>query len=139
MCPQNAAPGLTCRPLVTFIKTTGLLAFVAAALCGCGRSPKPFDEMSESEQLNFLRAQAYPAMIAEASNAVPGIRDVLEVNADTFSDSIDKWNGWVRMNYVNHSGGVELTNVPMTFIVTFDGHLFACGISKLDAPVMGKK
>jgi len=139
MHPKKAAPSLVGWPLVTFMKITGLLAIAVAALCGCSGSPKSYDEMSESEQLNHLRTQAYHAMIAEASNAVPSIRDVLEVNADTFSDSIDKWNGWVRVNYVNQSGGVELTNVPMAFIVTFDGRLFACGTSKLDAPVTGKK
>lgn len=133
------SPPPVSRPLVRWIKTTGFLAVVLAAFCGCTGSTKSYQEMSESDRLIYLRAQAYHALIAEASNAVPGIRDILEVNADTFSDSTDKWNGWVRLNYVNQSGGLELTNVPMAFIVTFDGRLFACGTSKLDAPVVGTK
>jgi hypothetical protein len=117
----------------------GLLCLVASMLAGCSRSSKSYEKMSESEQLVYLRAQAYNAMVAEASNNVPGIRNVLEVNADTLSDSVDKWNGWVRVNFASPSGGLELTNVQMTFIVTFDGRLFACGPSKLDAPVAENK
>jgi hypothetical protein len=136
---MHAALRLNCRRLVKrpFMKTTTLVALVSVVLCGCSRSPKAFGEMSEPEQLNYLRAQADKAMLAEATNRVPGIRSVVEENADTFGDSVDKWRGWVRLDYAGGSGGIERTNIPMVFIATFDGRLFGCMTSQLDAPVMG--
>jgi hypothetical protein len=134
-------PGLDQTPSLSVdtlpMKTTLLVVLVSAVLCGCSRSPKPYEEMSGGEQLNYLRAQADKAMLTEATNRVPGIRSVVEVNADTFSDSVEKWRGWVRLDYSSGSGGIEHTNIPMVFIVTFDGRLFGCMTSQLDAPVMG--
>jgi hypothetical protein len=133
-----AALGRACRPLLEK-PFTKLFAVIVAALCGCSQSPKAYDKMSDRERLDYLREQAHHALIVEASNAVPGIRDILEADADTLNDSVDKWNGSVRVSYLTQSGGIELTNVPMAFIVTFDGRLFACGPSKLDGPVVENK
>lgn len=119
------------------MKTTLLVALISAVLCGCSRSPKSYEEMSGGEQLNYLRAQADKAMLTEATNMVPDIRAVVEENADTFNDSVDKWRGWVRVDYASRSGEIARTNIPMVFIVTFDGRLFGCMTSQLDTPVMG--
>jgi hypothetical protein len=82
--------------------------------------------MREEEQLNFLRAQAGSAMLAQATNGIPHIHEVIEANADTFSASVDQWRGWVRLDYVDQSGNIDQTNIPITFVATFDGRLLAC-------------
>jgi hypothetical protein len=109
------------------LKATALFATIA--LCGCSHSPKSFEQMSEEEQLNFLRAQADSAMLVQATNRVPNIHAVLEENADTFSGSVAQWRGWVRLDYADPSGGIQQTNIPMTFVATFEGHLFGCAPS----------
>jgi len=113
----------------SLLKTTLLTAIVIATLCGCTRSPKSFQQMREAEQLNFLRAQAHSAMLASATNDVPQIHDVIEANADTFSGSIEQWRGWVRLNYTDNSGGIQQTNIPMSFVASDDGRLYSSASS----------
>jgi len=83
--------------------------------------------MREAEQLNFLRAQADHAMLLEVTNGVLHIHNVIEQNADTFSDSLDQWRGWVRLDYTDPSGGLQQTNIPMS-VATYDGRLY-CSVS----------
>lgn len=81
--------------------------------------------MTGEEQLNFLRAQAGTAMLVQATNGIPHIHEVIEENADTFGGSVDQWRGWVRLDYVDSSGGIAQTNLPMIFVATYDGRLFS--------------
>jgi len=101
-----------------------LTVLVLATLCGCTKSPKSFQQMPASEQLNFLRAQADSAMLVQVTNGVLHLHNVIEENADTFSDSVDQWRGWVRLDYTDPSGGLQQTNIPVTFVATYDGHLY---------------
>ncbi len=122
------------------LKTTALTAIMIATLTGCSRSPKPFQQMAEPEQLNFLRAQAANAMLASATNDVPQIRGVLEENADTFSGSIEQWRGWVRLNYTDKSGGIQQTNIPMSFVASYDARLFSrAAIADSGSPLLDLK
>ena len=59
-----------------FLKTTALIVTVLATLSGCAKSPKSFEQLSEEERLNFLRAQADNAMLVQATNGVPNIHAV---------------------------------------------------------------
>ena len=106
------------------LKTTALTATVVTMLCGCTKSPKAFQQMHADEQLNFLRAQADSAMLVQITNGVLHLHNVIEENADTFSDSVDQWRGWVRLDYTDKSGGLQQTNIPMSFIASYDGRLF---------------
>jgi hypothetical protein len=109
---------------------------VVVALCGCGESSKSYRQMSGDDQMNYLRAQADNAMLVEATNVVPNIRDVIEEHADTFADSVDKWRGWLRVDYVDFTGGDQRTNIPMAFLVTYDGRLFGCAPSRADSSLI---
>jgi hypothetical protein len=125
MHPQIAALGLVrWLPIKSLLKTISLSAIAATILCGCAKASRSFQEMSQDEQLNFLRAQADSAMLMRATNGVPNIHAVIEENADTFSGSVEQWRGWVRLDYIDPSGGIQQTNIPMTFAATYDGHLF---------------
>jgi hypothetical protein len=125
MHPQIAALGLDCwLPKKLLLKRITLPAVAVAILCGCAKAPRSFQELSQDEQLNFLRAQADSAMLVRATNGVPNIHAVIEENADTFSGSVGQWRGWVRLDYIDQSGGIQHTNIPMTFAATFDGRLF---------------
>ena len=108
------------------LKTIALTALVIATLCGCSKSPQSFQQLSGEEQLNFLRAQAGNAMLTEATNGVPNVHAIIEKNADTFSGSVEQWHGWVRLDYTDESGGIQQTNIPLTFVATTDGRLFSC-------------
>jgi hypothetical protein len=108
------------------LKTTALTAIIIAMLCGCAKSPPSFQELSGDEQLNFLRAQADSAMLAQASNGVPNIQAVIQENADTYGGSVEQWRGWVRLDYTDKSGGIQQTNILLTFVATMDGRLFSC-------------
>jgi hypothetical protein len=109
-----------------FLKIIALVILAVAVLSGCAKSPRSFEQMSGDEQLNYLRAQADRAMLVQATNEVPNIHEVIEANADTFSGSVQEWRGWVRLDFVNPSGAIQQTNIPMTFAATFDGQLFGC-------------
>ncbi len=98
---------------------------VIAMLCGCSKSPQSFQQFSAEEQLNFLRAQTGSAMLTEATNGVPNVHAIIEKNADTFSSSIEQWHGWVRLDYTDKSGGIQQTNIPLTFVASPDGRLFS--------------
>jgi hypothetical protein len=125
MYPQTAALELDCwRSIKLLLKTIALSAAVTAILCGCAKASRPFQDLSQDEQLNILRAQADSAMLVRATNGVPNIHAVLEENADTYSGSVQQWRGWVRLDYLDQSGGIQQTNIPMTFAATFDGRLF---------------
>jgi len=130
MHSHSAARKSDCWPPINqlLLKTTALTALVLAMLCGCTKSPKSFPQMREAEQLNFLRAQADHAMLLEVTNGVLHIHNVIEQNADTFSDSVDQWRGWVRLDYTDPSGGLQQTNIPMSFAATYDGRLY-CSVS----------
>jgi len=127
MHSQIAARESDCWPPINrlLLKTTALTALVVATLCGCNRSPKSFQQMRGEEQLNFLRAQAGRAMLVQATNGILHIHNVIEENADTFSASVDQWRGWIRLDYTDPSGGIQQTNIPMSFIASYDGHLFS--------------
>ena len=130
-----AALGLDCwlRVNKLFNRTSVLLTIAVATLCGCGESPRTFQQMSSDDRMNYLRAQADEAMLVEATNVVPNIRDVIEEHANTFADSVDQWRGWLRVEYTDFSGGEQRTNIPMAFLATFDGHLFGCAPNRADA------
>jgi hypothetical protein len=127
MHSQIAARESDCWPPINqlLLKTTAVAALVVAMLCGCSKSPKTFRQMSEADQLNFLRAQADSAMLVQVTNGVLHFHNVIEANADTFGGSVDQWRGWVRLDYTDKSGAVQQTNIPMTFVATFDGRLFS--------------
>jgi len=125
MHPQTATTGSDClQPIKLLPKTVTLTVLLAATLCGCARSTKSFQQMTEAEQLNYLRAQADAAMLIQATNGVPHIHEVIEENADTFGESVGQWRGWVRLDYLDKSGGIQQTNIPMTFVASYDGRLF---------------
>lgn len=111
------------------LKTTTLAAIVIATLCGCNKSARSFQQLSGEDQLNYLRAQAGSAMLVQATNGVLHIHDVIEANADTFSGAVEQWRGWVRLDYTDKSGGIQQTNISMTFVATTDGRLFSCAPS----------
>jgi hypothetical protein len=92
--------------------------------------------MTDDERMNYLRAQADQAMLREATNVVPNIREVIEEHADTFADSVDRWQGWLRVEYNDFSGGDQRTNIPMAFLATYDGRLFGCAPTRGDAVFM---
>ena len=134
-----AVLGLDCwQPIQKlFLKSTALTAIVVTTLCsGCTKSTRTFEEMTEVEQLNFLRAQADNALLAQATDNVPNIHAVIEENADTFSDSVQQWRGWVRLDYQDRSGGIQQTNIPMTFVATFDGHLLSRAAGVAGSPLL---
>jgi hypothetical protein len=137
MHPQAAALELDCWPSTKLLlKTIALSTIVAAILSGCAKTPKSFQEMSQDEQLNFLRAQADSAMLVQATNGVPNIRAVIEENTDTFSASVQQWRGWVRLDYIDQSGRIQQTNIPMTFAATFDGRLFGFAPARSGSPLL---
>ena len=134
MHSQTDALGLDCwlPGSKVLTKTIALIFIAVAGFCGCTESPKSYQQMSGDEQMNFLRAQADQAMLMEATNVIPNIRDVIEEHADTFADSVEKWHGWLRVEYIDFSGAGQRTNLPMAFLATYDGRLFGCAPSRVD-------
>jgi len=142
MHSQFAARESDCWPPVNQLplKITALIAIAVTMLCGCTKSPKSFQQMNEAEQLNFLRAQADSAMLVQVTNGVLHVHNVIEENADTFGDSVDQWRGWVRLDYTDKAGGIQQTNIPMTFVATDDGRLYSsASTAGSDTPLLDLK
>lgn len=102
------------------------ISLLLLSCASCGRREKTYEEMSPRERLNHLRDQAAQVMLKESTNEVPGIHAIINVDANVFSDdSVPKWSGVVRLDYVNKIGGIERTNLHFKFTSSSGGMLLA--------------
>jgi hypothetical protein len=92
-----------------------------ALLAGCSHHEKPFEELSSKERVTYLRNQARQAILTEATNTVPGIHAIVDASYDVYgSEAIVKWTGFASVDYVNHFGGIDRTNLVMKFVANGD-------------------
>jgi hypothetical protein len=57
----------------------------------------------------------------ECTNKIIGFRRILESTTRTRGDDVSKWTGRARVEVINQSGGIEVTNVEFKF-QQFSGH-----------------
>lgn len=136
MYSQNTALGSDRWPPIKnlLLQLAALTAIALSMQCGCGKSARSFQEMTQEEQLDYLRAQASTAMLVQATNGIPHFHEVIEENADTYSGSVGQWRGWVRLDYVGQAGALEQTNIPLNFIATYDGRLMSVAATASSGP-----
>jgi hypothetical protein len=90
-----------------------IIAASALLLCGCSRPVEP----PPTDHLAALRSQARQAILECATNEIPGIHAIVETYCDTDSKSPPTWRGRVTLDYVNHNGGIDRTNLRVKFMV----------------------
>ena len=110
------------------MKTLCCLLAAAALLCGCkpGLTPEQSrqvaaweKEQATAAQLEKMKsdqeAQARALMLPEVTNQVVGLRSIIQNFVNTQSQDTNQWTGFATVEYINHAGGVDRTNLFFQF------------------------
>jgi predicted small lipoprotein YifL len=93
-----------------------------AALAGCGQQ-NPFPNETPEQKNVRWRSEAKTSMLEEATNRVSGIRNVIYADVENWDQAAVHWRGRVTLDYVNHWGGIDRTN--LYFLFGFSSEAFA--------------
>jgi|ERR1035437_2279860 hypothetical protein len=96
----------------------------AALLCGCNKPAERAvpasqggdfngegDDNSFAHRLAWFRAGADFAVRTACTNDVTGLRQIISVDASTYDDNLAKWKASATVEFINHIGGVDRTNL----------------------------
>jgi hypothetical protein len=76
---------------------------------------KQIEAIAKVESLDSERARAKYLLLSECTNALPGIQRVIEVSIDNSADRVSAWRGRATLDFVNHAGGIDRTNLHFVF------------------------
>ena len=90
--------------------------FIAAYLDGARQERRAYgaDERPLQKRARLER-EADPVARAECSNAVVGITRIVNLHCDTYEQQVRKWTAEAAVEHINARGGIERTNLVMTF------------------------
>src|ERR1035437_1945985 len=107
----------------------------AALLCGCNKPAERAvpasqggdfngegDDNSFAHRLAWFRAGANFAVRTACTNDVTGLRQIISVDASIDDENFVKWKASATVEFINHIGGVDRTNLYYRFN-NFQGHL----------------
>lgn len=97
------------------MKFTIYIIAAAELLCGCSKQDKP------QSQVDHWRDQAYSVMLQGCTNEVTGLTKVIDHSIDDQSDQLSNWKAKATVEYINHFGGIDRTNVYYRFGSSFGG------------------
>jgi hypothetical protein len=75
----------------------------------------PRQDESYSQKIDRWRSSAELLMLKQSSNDVVGFSRLVDSHIDTLADNVRSWSGEVTVDYVNHLGGIDRTNVRYAF------------------------
>jgi hypothetical protein len=100
----------------------------AALLCGCNKPAERVvpasqggdfngegDDNSFAHRLAWFRAGADFAVRTACTNDVTGLRRIIRVDASTYDNNLAKWKASATVEFINHIGGVDRTNLYYRF------------------------
>ncbi len=96
----------------------------AALLWGCQKNPFPETHESNDQKIARWHNEAKTAMLTESTNRVPGINRIILNEVENRGQSVTSWRGHVTLDFVNHLGGIDRTN--LYYLFTFPGGHVSC-------------
>jgi len=81
----------------------------------------PGDNESYSDKLIRYRAGAWEAARSECTNEVTGLRGIISLDVDASDQNFMHWTATATVEYINHIGGVDRTNLSLRFDPTYTG------------------
>jgi len=76
-----------------------------------------------------LASEAEATARAECSNVVVGITRIVNIHCSTYEDQVRKWKADAQVEFINRVGGIERTNLTMTFDAGIPGPDGYCHLS----------
>ncbi len=93
-----------------------VIVAIVAAVAAWNFTHRPATAGFDQEAyLDRLRAGAAPIILAECTNQVVGLRQVVTLNLETSGENLLKWTAAPAVDYVKPGGGVDRTNLAFTF------------------------
>jgi len=71
--------------------------------------------VSYSQKLADFRAGAEVAVRVACTNEVTGLRQFIHMDVSTYGQSVKEWTATATVEYVNHFGGIDRTNLEFQF------------------------
>lgn len=78
---------------------------------GCGNKPDQPLEESQEQKTDRWHDEAQKEMLKEATNQVSGISRIIFADVENRYDAPVKWYGRITLDYINHVGGIDRTNL----------------------------
>jgi hypothetical protein len=75
---------------------------------------------SYAHKLTRYRAGAEQAVRVACTNEVTGLRQFIRLDVSTYGQNVKEWKATATVEYVNHVGGIDRTNLEFEFD-TFGG------------------
>jgi hypothetical protein len=92
--------------------------FAATALfCSCGKkdAESAWGDETPEQHLQHYRESAQFEMLKECTNEVAGISHIITVEINDSASNVAQWTGDTTIDYINHLGGVDRTNLLFNF------------------------
>lgn len=90
------------------------------ALVGCGKTPMSEEEKMQTETAEARmwrwRREAEDEVKKVCTNEIVGFRRVIQVSSSTSSDAFNAWSAEAKAEFINATGGIEVTNFPVLFL-----------------------
>ena len=84
-------------------------AYLGGSFTGVG------DNESYKHKLARFRDDAEQLVREACTNEVVGLRQIIKLRADTYDDNFMKWKASATVEFINHVGGVDRTNLVFEF------------------------
>ena len=88
------------------------------------RREESVEATGQVETIQQQRDEAEGMLLKVCTNEVPGLNRIIDVSVDDSADLASKWTGRATVEYVNHLGGADRTNLLFIYSTAY-GHL-AC-------------
>jgi len=75
----------------------------------------PRDRESTAQRIDRFRTDASGLVAKECTNEVPGIKNIVHMEIFDSDDNYTKWTADVTLDFYNHIGGVDRTNLSFGF------------------------
>ncbi len=73
------------------------------------------DNKSYADKITRYRAGAGAAVRSACTNEIIGLRGIISLDVQTYDDNFKKWTATATVEYINHIGGVDRTNLSLRF------------------------
>jgi len=75
---------------------------------------------NHGHELDPFRTQVNQSVREECTNVVTGLRSIIRQDAETSPSNLAQWAATATVEYVNHQGGMDRTNLDFTFEALLD-------------------
>jgi hypothetical protein len=81
----------------------------------------PGDNESYEDKIARYRAGAENAARIACTNEIVGLRGIIALDVQTYDNNFKNWTANATVEYINHIGSVDRTNIELTFDPGYSG------------------